>query len=283
MLEMILSPRKAEKYSWGMFLIGLFYSALSVLLVRFFFARDMVMAKHMGILIVTFTVMFCIPFVYFLFKVEERKDLVYKGIFRVFKSHKKGVIALMFLFIGLLIGYSIMYIGLDKQNFAAQIETYCSINRPSNFDSCVNQYVFENSKITGNFASADRFLAIFSNNVYVLIFTIVFSLIFGAGGIFILAWNASVIAAAIGIYTKSQLNQLFIGLSRYMIHGIPEIAAYFLGLVAGGILSVAIIRGDYKGDKFWDIIQDVLNLVIAAVIILVIAGVIEVYITPILF
>jgi uncharacterized membrane protein SpoIIM required for sporulation len=283
MLEMILSPKKAERNSWGMFFVGLFYSALSVLLVRFFFAKDVVMAKYMGVLIVTFSVMFCIPFVYFLFRVEEKRNLTTEGIFRVFKEHQRGLNALMFLFLGLLIGYSIMYIAWPKQNFAAQIETYCSINRPSNFDACVQQYGVETSKITGSFSSADRFLAIFSNNIYVLIFTIVFSLIFGAGGIFILAWNASVIAAAIGIYTKSQLNQLPIGLARYMIHGIPEIAAYFFGLVAGGILSIAIIKKDYKNDRFWDIIQDVLNLVIVAVIILVIAAAIEVYITPNLF
>jgi len=283
MLEMILSPRKAERHSWEMFFVGLFYSALSVLLVRFFFAKDIVMAKYMGVLIVTFTVMFCIPFLYFLFRIEEKRNLITEGVFRIFKEHQKGLFALMWLFLGILIGYSIMYIGLPKQNFAAQIETYCSINRPNNFDSCIKQYGVENGKTTGFVIGIDRFVAIFSNNIYVLIFTVVFSLIFGAGGIFILAWNASVIAAAIGIYTNSNLNQLPLGLGRYMIHGIPEIAAYFFGLLAGGILSMTIIKKDYKNEKFWDIIQDVLNLVITAVIILVIAAIIEVYITPKLF
>jgi len=283
MLEMILSPRKAERHSWEMFFVGLVYSALAVFLVNWFFGKDVVMAKYMGILIVTFTVMFCIPFIYFLFRVEEKRDLMAEGVFRVFKEHQKGLRALMWLFLGILIGYSIMYSIFPKENFAAQIETYCSINRPNNFDACITQYGVGAGKITGNFGSTDRFLAIFSNNIYVLIFTVVFSLIFGAGGIFILAWNASVIAAAIGIYTNSQLNQLPLGLGRYMIHGIPEIAAYFFGALAGGILSIAITKRDYKGDRFWDILQDVLNLVIIAVIILIIAAAVEVYITPKLF
>jgi len=33
-----------------------------------------------------------------------------------------------------------------------------------------------------------------------------------------------------------------------MIHGIPEIVAYFIGALAGGIISVAIIRKDLRGD-----------------------------------
>ena len=57
---------------------------------------------------------------------------------------------------------------------------------------------------------------IFTNNMYVLIFTLVFSLIFGAGVIFILAWNASVIGAAIGIFTNSSLKALPLGLVRYI-------------------------------------------------------------------
>jgi len=48
---------------------------------------------------------------------------------------------------------------------------------------------------------------------------LLFSLVFGAGAIFILAWNASVIAGAIGIFTKQSLLEIPIGLARYMIHG----------------------------------------------------------------
>jgi len=65
---------------------------------------------------------------------------------------------------------------------------------------------------------------------------LIFSLIFGAGAIFVLAWNASVIAAAIGIFTKSELSSLPIALIRYMIHGIPEIASYFIVALAGAEL-----------------------------------------------
>ena len=68
-----------------------------------------------------------------------------------------------------------------------------------------------------------------------------------------------------------------------MIHGIPEIAAYFIGALAGGIVSVAVIKHDVHSEKFWTILQDSLNLVILAVIILFFASLIEVFITPAVF
>jgi uncharacterized membrane protein SpoIIM required for sporulation len=131
--------------------------------------------------------------------------------------------------------------------------------------------------------SKEKIVNIFANNIYVLIFTLVFSLIFGAGAIFILAWNASVISSAIGIFCKSSLLNLPLGLARYMIHGIPEIGAYFIGALAGGIISVAIIKHDVKTEKFWIILQDSLNLVILAVIILFLAALVEVFVTPAIF
>jgi uncharacterized membrane protein SpoIIM required for sporulation len=192
----------------------------------------------------------------------------------------------MCLFLGFLIAYSIGYIIFPggSVNFKAQIETYCMINRPANFDECVSNYINSGELRTTMFLTAkDKMINIFANNIYVLIFTLIFSLIFGAGAIFILAWNASVIAAAIGIFTKSNITNLPLGLSRYMIHGIPEITSYFAGALAGGIISVAIINHDIKSEKFWTILQDSLNLVIFAIIVLFIAALIEVFITPMIF
>jgi len=70
---------------------------------------------------------------------------------------------------------------------------------------------------------------------------------------------------------------------RYMIHGIPEIGAYFVGALAGGIVSVSVIRKDLRGEGLWKILQDALFLIIIAIVILVIAALMEVYLTPIFF
>ncbi|MBR9704565.1 stage II sporulation protein M [Candidatus Pacearchaeota archaeon] len=287
MFEMLINPEKAEEKPWQMFFVGAFYATLSLILVKWIFAKDPVLSKYSGILVVTFCVMFTIPFLYYAFRKEEEKDMTINGFGALLKEHSKALTYMMFMFMGFVIAFSFWYIVFadGNENFRAQIETYCMINKPASFDNCVTEYGVKHvgAKTTGFLTAKDRIVNIFANNIYVLIFTLVFSLIFGAGAIFILAWNASVIASAIGIFSKSDLINLPIGLARYMIHGIPEIGAYFVGAIAGGIVSAAIIKHDIKSDKFWTVLQDSLNLIIIAVVILFVAALIEVFITPVLF
>jgi len=286
MLEMLINPKKAEKRPWEMFFIGAFYATLSLILTNWIFSGDPVLSKYTGILVVTFCVMFSIPFMYFALKNEEEKDLQITGFWRLMKEHSKALTYFMFLFFGFIVAFSFWYIVFEdgNQNFRAQIETYCMINRPTNFDECVSEYGVKTlSKTTAFMSAQEKIVNIFANNIYVLIFTLVFSLIFGAGSIFILAWNASVISAAIGIFSQSNLINMPLGIARYMIHGIPEIGSYFAGALAGGIISVAVIKHDIHSEKFWTILQDSLNLIIFAVVLLFIAALIEVFVTPAIF
>ncbi len=285
MLEMLISPKKAERKPWEMFFVGLFYASLSILLVNWIFAKDIVLSAYSGILIVTFTVMFSIPFVYYTIRYEEKRIREGKGTISLLKEHKHALYAFMWLFLGFVVAFSFFYIVLPSNHgFKAQIETYCLINRPANLEECVAQYGISDSSLqTGNLTNKERLFLIFSNNVYVMFFTLLFSLIFGAGVIFILAWNASVIAAAIGIFSNAELAGLPIGLFRFMIHGIPEILAYFMVALAGGLVSIAVINHETGTTKFWEVVQDSLNLIIAAVVVLFIAALIEVFITPIFF
>ena len=286
MLEMLINPVKAEKRPWEMFFIGAFYATISLILVKWIFSGDPVLSKYSGILVVTFCVMFSIPFMYFAIKNEEEKDLQIRGFQNLLKEHGKAILYLMFLFMGFVVAFSLWYVVFEdgNQNFRAQIETFCVINKPTHFEDCVSEYGIQHiSKTTAFLTSKEKIVNIFATHIYVLIFTLVFSLIFGAGSIFILAWNASVISAAVGIFSDSNLANLPLGLARYMIHGIPEIGSYFSGALAGGIISIAVIKHDVHSEKFWIILQDSLNLVILSVIVLFIAALIEVFITPAIF
>lgn len=285
MLEMLINPRKAERRPWELFFVGAFYASLSILLVNWIFSQDAVLSRYSGILVVTFTVMFSMPFVYYTLRLEEGKISESTGTISLLKEHKRAIYAFLWLFIGFVIALSFWYMVLSStQSFRAQIETYCLINRPANYESCVNQYNIKDvSASVGFLSNTERLFLIFTNNIYVLIFTLIFSLIFGAGVIFVLAWNASVIAAAIGIFTRSELSSLPIALVRYMIHGIPEIASYFIVALAGGMVSIAVIKHETGTEKFWDVLQDSLNLIIVAVGILFLAALVEVFVTPLLF
>ncbi|MEK6927733.1 MAG: stage II sporulation protein M [Nanoarchaeota archaeon] len=285
MLEMLMNPRKAERHPWELFFIGAVYASISLAIVELVFAKDAVLSRYSGILVVTFTVMFSIPFIYYTIKLEEKKINSTIGTWALLLEHRKAIEAFMFLFLGFVIAFSFFYTVLpSNQSFKAQIETYCVINRPSSFTDCVQQYGIKDTiSTTGAVTGTERLFKIFWNNFNVCIFTLVFSLIFGAGVIFILAWNASVIAAAIGIFTKSNLSDLPTGLMRYMIHGVPEIASYFLIALAGGLISISVIRHEAGTEKFWEVLRDSINLVIISLVILFIAALIEVYITPKLF
>jgi uncharacterized membrane protein SpoIIM required for sporulation len=286
MLEMLINPRKAERRPFELFFVGAFYASLSILLVNWIFAQDAVLAKYSGILVVTFAVMFTMPFVYYTVKIEERKISSDKGMISLLSEHRRAIYAFLWLFLGFVLAFSVWYLVLSSnQSFRAQIETYCLINRPSTFNECVSQYGVKATSVgpTAFATSGERLFVIFSNNIYVLIFTLVFSLIFGAGVIFILAWNASVIAAAVGIFANSNLANLPLGMARYMIHGLPEIGSYFVVALAGGMVSSAVIKHELGTERFWEVLQDSLNLVILAVVVLAAAALMEVYLTPLLF
>ena len=285
MFESIVNPKRMDKGPLKMLFIGLIYATLSLGIVKFAFSGDPVLSQYSGMIVVTFCVMFSLPFMYFLIKQEEEEDEVVEGFFKVWKMHSDAVYSFMFLFLGFVLAFSFWYIIIgDSTLFNAQIETYCMINSPGNIEGCVEKYDFS-QKITGTGAATKemRLLSIIENNIYVMIFTLIFSLIFGAGAIFILAWNASVIAAAVGIFTNYSLSGIPMGIVRYMIHGFPEIAAYFITALAGGIFGVGAIRNGFKSQKFLRVVENSIILLFIAIIIIIVAGFIEVYFTPILF
>jgi len=167
------------------------------------------------------------------------------------------------------------------------------------FNSQSQTIVNINNQISGGVASFDIFVKILLNNVRVLIFCILFAFLYGVGAIFILTWNASVIAAAMGNFIRKNLASyadsvglakvggylhiVSLGFLRYAFHGIPEILAYFVGGLAGGIISVAIIKKDLLGENKDRIIFDSSELILIAFGILLVAALMEVYLTPFLF
>ena len=195
---------------------------------------------------------------------------------------------LMFLFFGITISFVAWYVFLPSN-----VISYA-------FDKQIATIQAINNQVAGNaYQQFSTFSKIFFNNVKVLSFAILFAFIYGAGAIFILTWNASVIGTAIGNFIRSNLsdyagllgfdkfssyfNVISVGLLRYILHGIPEILAYFYGGLAGGIISVAVVKKHYKDEKFSHILFDVSELLIISLAFLLVAAFIEVYITPILF
>ena len=81
MLESIINPKRVERGPLKMLIIGIVYSSLSLLLVKWFFSSDPVLSKFSGMIVVTFCVMFTLPFLYYLIKQEEEEDEQVEGVF----------------------------------------------------------------------------------------------------------------------------------------------------------------------------------------------------------
>jgi len=281
-LESLLNPLKAEKKPWEMIFIGYIYSSVAILLSLWIF-RD-----QASLIMVFLTVMACLPIVYNTMKLEESKDMVIKKEIALLREHNKAIVFLMFLFLGITFSFVTWYVFLPPETLNIV------------FDKQTTTIQAINNQVSGNaFQQFSAFTKILLNNIKVLAFAILFAFIYGAGAIFILTWNASVIGTAMGNFIRSNLSEyassigfakfsayfgvISIGLLRYSLHGIPEIMAYFYGGLAGGIISVAIIRGHFKDENFSHIIFDVSELLVIAISFLLVAAFLEVYITPLLF
>jgi len=281
-LESITSPLKAQKAPLQMFFLGFLYSSIAL------FFSVWIFKEHSSLIMVFLTVLATVPFMYKTIRQEEENDLKIKSEHKLLKEHSKALTTLIFLFMGFVVALSLWYTILPptfvENLFNVQIQTIHNIN----------------ARITGNtITDFSLFMQLFSNNVKVLIFCIIFAFFYGAGAIFILTWNATVIAAAVGTFFRNNISiyaqqlgflkiagyfHIFsMSILRYMIHGIPEILAYFVGGLAGGIISVAVIRHDINNEKFRHILFDGLSLFIIAVLILVFAALTEMYITPLFF
>jgi len=281
-LESLINPLRAERRPWEMFFLGLLYASVAL------FLSTQLFEGLAGLIAVFLTVIVSVPIVYNTIKLEEKKDTLGLDEKTLLKEHGWALSIFIFLFIGVMFAFILWYLFLPgnmvSSVFSVQIDTIQGIN---------------SVPVSGNLDGMAVFMKIFFNNVKVMVFCLLFAFFFGAGAIFILTWNASVIAVAIGAYTRkhletlsykagftalgSYLHALSLGLARYVIHGIPEIIAYFIAGLAGGIISVAVVRHDFNSNNFRKIVLDSVDLILIAFVVLVIAALIEVFITPTLF
>lgn len=280
-LESLVDPFIAEHKPMRLFLLGAVYSSIAIFLSLWIFG------DYSSLVAVFLTVIACVPLLYKTIKYEAQKDFNYDNEKKLLFEHSKAFTFLMFLFAGSTLAYTLWYVilpsSLVSTVFGVQTQTIININQ----------------NVVGHVSQLSIFSKILLNNIKVLVFCIIFSFVYGAGAIFILIWNASVIGAAMGNFIRTGIAEfassvgfgkvggyffvISMGLLRYSIHGIPEILAYVVGGLAGGLISVALIKHTWGTKKFEKTILDASDLIIIAVGILFIAALLEVYITPLFF
>lgn len=284
-LESLINPFTAKKKPWDMFFLGFLYNSVAILLSIWIFE------SHSSLVMVFLTSIACIPLIFSTIKEEEEYDMKEKRESLLMKEHSKVLTFLTFLFLGAMLSVALWY--------AVLIPLFSNIF-PSVFSASTHENLFSvqtetisniNYKITGGAIHASSILLkIFLNNLKVLMFCLLFSFFYGVGAIFILIWNASVIGVAIGNFITSNLARYSgyfsvvpIAILRYMTHGIFEITAYFAAGLAGGIISIAIIKHDLGTKNFEHVLLDSVDLILVAVGLLIVAALTEVFITPMFF
>ena len=283
-LESLITPFRAEQKPAILLLIGAVFCSVAIFLSLWIFKSEA------SLIMVFLTTMAALPLIYNTITMEEEKDLSGMEESWLLSEHSKALKAFIFLFIGATLAFAFWYVMLSSTTintlFQSQTDTINAIN----------------GRMTGHVpikVSMSFFTKVFFNNIKVLIFCILFSFIYGAGAVFILMWNASVIGAAIGNFVRSEfiniaslvgLNKMAhyfqiisLGLFKYSIHGIPEILAYFVGALAGGIISIAMIKHDFGTKKCEQVLMDSADLIMISVAIIFIAALLEVFVTPLIF
>jgi len=279
-LESIFNPPNAERHPVGVMLLGIGYGTLAIFLSMWIFE------EQSSMVMVFLTAMAALPLMYHTLRFEESKDLVSDNK-SMLREHAPALTFYLMLFGGMAIAFSFWYVALPSEVasnlFKVQAQTISNLNQ----------------HVTGKVTQTALLSKIFLNNVKVLIFCLLFSFLYGSGALFILTWNASVIGAAVGNFIRSHMSKFAgaaglekvgayfyvssLSILRYAIHGVPEIFAYVIGGLAGGIISVAIVKHDFGTGKFEKVLLDVSDLVLLAVLVLFIAAILEVFVTPALF
>lgn len=291
-LEALITTKKAERSPWKMFFFGGLYAVVGILLAMWIFG------DQASMVLVFLTAFACVPLIYHTLKFEEKRDeKMGSDYIPTWRTHRKAMYFFTMLFLGFVVAFSLFAIFLPQDTVYK--ETKDGTSSTGVFSSQIDTINAINGRTTGAFSSSEVLVKIILNNVNVLFFTMFFSFFFGAGAIFILTWNASVISAAIGTFARGRLAEVAsgvgapgiahylsafsLGFFRFMTHGMFEIVAYFIGGLAGGIISVAIIRHEIGSPEFKKVLKDAMYLFAVALGFVLVGAVVEVFITPLFF
>ncbi len=256
MLEGLISIKEAIKNPSWVFVISGVVSFICLIV------AILVFETSIGLFTSLLITLAMTPFMLNLVRYEEERDEQLAETFKdmnFMERHRDILIIYTAFFCGLVLSMTIAYVVLPN-----------NISQRMFMDQ-----ITEINKIRGKITFSDTLVGIVTNNVGVLFLSFLLSFLFGAGAILILAWNGSILAAAIGSIAKSAggVKAIPVAALPFLPHGMFEILAYFIGGIAGGLVSAAIMRR--KSGNFKFVMRDSMDLMLVSVFLLIIAGLIE--------
>lgn len=263
MLEDVLKADWLERKPRFAFIIGFAYALIGILAAYFIFP------KSQGIASIAFLALLLVPSLSQLMKIEEIQDAREKkfSISRAFRDHADILEIYLLLFLGIFFAYALLSL---------------------RFPNLLVSGIFDNQLrvigITGNAAMQTGFIPILLNNLKVILIFVILSLIFGAGSILFLAWNASVwgvVFAYMALHAQNVLNNFASLFLRVMPHMLLEAGAYFFAIIGGGIMAQGILREKFGSAKFVYVLKDGCLFFSIGIILLILGAIVEVYVFPV--
>lgn len=274
-LQALVDPESARRNPLKIVLLSALFASVAVGVVLW------LKSEASDLLLMVFVLIPSIPLVLNLISYEEktvkgREGKRFLGS-HTLARHSSTIIVLFAFFIGLTAAFTFWYLVLPPNESAKMFSIQFK----------------ELQKVRGAFSAyavevrlVNAFEIIFLHNLEVLFLVLGFSLLYGAGAVFILAWNASVIAVFLGEIAKSFIPKhavketalitgLGVGVFGILPHAIFELLAYSTGALAGGILSCCITSKKLASLEFIPFAYDVAKLVGWAVLFLAVGALIE--------
>src|SRR5574341_2686895 len=186
-LESIFNPPSAERHPLAVLGLGFVYATLAIFLSLWIFE------EQSSMVMVFLSSLAALPLMFHTLRFEEGKDLDVQEHQSMLRQHAPALLFYLTLFCGMAIAFSFWYIALPADTssglFRVQAQTISNLNQ----------------HVTGKITQSALLSKIFLNNIKVVIFCIMFSFLYSSGAIFILAWNTSVIGAAVGNFVRSHM------------------------------------------------------------------------------
>jgi len=265
-LESIIPVKKVIRKHIDMFIFSMIVSLVSIYLADMIFP-----GTSTGKIITLFVTVGITPMIYGIFKEEEeieREEAENRIKESFFQRHGETILIFSLLFLGVFLSIFMVstfseekYVRYIFQDQLSEIERVTSISNPS-----------------GAFITSEILEIIIENNLRVMGLSFLLSFLLGSGAIIILAWNASILALYLSSFLRKGLIEEFLIRSISLIPHAPiEIAAYFLAGMAGGVLSVGIIREKLFSKEFFLVLRDSFILMGLALLAVLIGAVAEVF------
>ncbi len=265
MFESIIRFEEANEKPWLMFIWAFIVCSIAVLIaaqINYQVSFGGISFNLSGLFAVLFAIIPSVYFVTLLIKKEEilSEKFAAKRIEAAFwDRHGKDIMILLFFFFGMVFAFALWTYIMPGDFFQVQSSKIGQI-----------QGTVSGQLTEGNIGIFNRVLV---NNLQVTVFSFMFSLFFGAGAVFILVWNASILGVFVGQLSRhwAEIPATAMG---FLPHGIPEIAGYVCAGLAGGLISAAILRG-HDRKVFKKVVRESLEVLLLGILFIFLGAGIE--------